>query len=186
MSGADTPGARALLAPALAALVLVAADRVTKMIVEESIPLNGAVAVIPGFFDIVHIKNRGAAFGLMGDVESEWVSRGFTVVSIAALVIIAALYRSLPPRDRAARAALVLIGSGAFGNLIDRLKGGAVTDFLLFYIDGYRWPAFNVADSAITVGVMLLAWSLFMSPRAGNDEEARGGGGARRGGSPAE
>ncbi|MGK7345919.1 MAG: signal peptidase II [Candidatus Nitrospinota bacterium M3_3B_026] len=172
MSGAGFPGALLRLAPALAAGALIAADRVTKMIVEESIPLNGAVTVIPGLFNIVHIKNRGAAFGLLGGVESEWVSRGFTVVSISALVIITVLYRSLPPRDRAPRAALVFIGSGAFGNLIDRLKNGAVTDFLLFYIDGYQWPAFNVADSAITVGVMLLAWSLFTGGAHG--EKQRG------------
>jgi len=151
-------------APVLAALALVAADQATKMIIVSRFHMNESLEVIPGFFSIVYIRNRGAAFGMLSNIEGEWVSRGFMIVALVAIVAIAVLYRSLPSEDRASRASLVLIGSGALGNLIDRARYGSVTDFLLFYIGEYQWPAFNVADSCITIGVFILGYALMTTP----------------------
>lgn len=146
---------------------LVAADQYSKGLIEATLPLGGGFNVIPGFFDIVHIRNSGAAFGLLSGVDSEWVSRGFMLFTLVALCALVMMYRTLPALERLSRAALVMIGAGAIGNLIDRVERGGVTDFLLFYIGEYRWPAFNVADSLITVGVVALAVTIVFPRRHG-------------------
>lgn len=162
----------AWITPLAAAFFLIVGDQVTKYIIESSLALNESVVVIPGLFNIVHVKNRGAAFGLMADMESEWVSIGFTVVAVIAVAVIIALYRSLRPGEIITKVSLTLIGSGAIGNLIDRIRLGSVTDFLLFYIGEYQWPAFNVADSCITVGVIMLGYTIIL----GSPKEATGDG----------
>ncbi len=151
--------------PWIAALLLIIADQITKMIVEATIGLHDNIPVIPDLFSLVHLKNRGAAFGLLSDVDSPWVSVGFGVVAVVAVTIIVSLYRSAPANDRLSRIAFVMIGAGAVGNLVDRVRIGSVTDFLLVYIGEHRWPAFNVADSLISVGVVLLTYALLFGPK---------------------
>ena len=112
--------------------------------------------MIPGFFEIVHSENDGAAFGLFAGSGSEWhsvVLIGFSVIALIALT--AMLWRS-SRLDRRTAIALALILGGALGNVFDRVRAGWVTDFLLFYIGRYQWPAFNAADSAIVIGSGLL------------------------------
>ncbi|MBF0634057.1 MAG: signal peptidase II [Nitrospinae bacterium] len=145
---------------------LIVADLLTKLWIESAFKLGDSVSVIPGFFSVVYIKNKGASFGLLSQVEGNVVIYGFAVMAMIAIGFIIALYRTLPPEDIISRVAFVLIGSGAFGNLIDRFRSGAVTDFLLFYVGQWAWPAFNVADSCITVGVVVLAYTILFRPTA--------------------
>lgn len=164
MSTGPEAGRRGYLIPLVVA-ALIAADYVTKRMIEGSFRMGERRSVISGFFDLTFIKNTGAAFGFLADVDSVWVQRGFTAFTLVALVAVVLLYRSMEQSERVGRASLVMIGSGAVGNFIDRLREGAVTDFLLVYVNGYYWPAFNVADSLISVGVVLLAYTiLFHTP----------------------
>lgn len=146
---------------------LIVADLLTKLWIESAFRLGDSVSVIPGFFNVVYIKNKGASFGLLAQVEGNVVIYGFAVMAMIAVGFIIALYRTLPPEDIVSRVSFVLIGSGAFGNLIDRFRSGAVTDFLLFYVGQWAWPAFNVADSCITVGVVILAYAILFKTKAG-------------------
>lgn len=153
---------------------LVVADQYTKGLVESSMTLGQGVNVIPGFFDIVYITNKGAAFGFLSRVDSVWIQRGFTAFTFVALGALVMIYRSFPPEVRVGRVAAVMIASGALGNLVDRIERGSVTDFLLVYIGKYQWPAFNLADSLISVGVALMAYSLiFLVPREDNPQEEK-------------
>ncbi len=166
---------KAFYVPAVVA-ALVAADQLTKRMIEAVFILGESRPVIPGFFDLILIKNTGSAFGFLGQTGSAWVPRGFTAFTLIALVVIVMLYRSMSVQERIGRVALVMIGSGALGNLIDRVRNGAVTDFLLFYIGRYQWPAFNLADSLITVGVALLTYALVFHTQ-GTGKEPSGGSG---------
>ncbi len=143
--------------------ILVGFDQYTKSLIRKSMALGDGYNVIPGFCDLVYIQNTGAAFGFLSHVDSVWVHRGFSIFTVMALVVILFLYKTLATTEWQSRTALVMIGSGALGNFIDRIRLGSVTDFLLFYIGQYQWPAFNVADSLITSGVALLAYSLMFS-----------------------
>jgi signal peptidase II len=153
-----------LIAAVIAGLAL--ADQYTKGLVERRMTLGQGIAVIPGFFDVVYVRNRGAAFGILSGVDSAWVQRGFTAFTLLAMAALVNIYRSFPPDERLGRVAVVMIGSGAVGNLIDRVQRGSVTDFLSFHIGQYQWPAFNLADSLITVGVCFLAYALIFHPQA--------------------
>lgn len=147
--------------------VIVVLDRVTKLWIQATVDLYDAINVIPGFFDIVHTENKGMAFGLFSDGESTF--RTVLLVGVASVVLVfvgVTLWRQpreLPASQRFSRFALALIFGGAVGNLYDRLFRGSVTDFLDVYIGSHHWPAFNVADSAITVGALLLALDLLRS-----------------------
>ena len=145
----------------LAGLVVIG-DRVSKAIVSSSMPNGASETVIGGFFNLVHVRNTGIAFSLFAD-SAPWF-RDFLLPGISMLaigVIVALLYRQ-DNLSRTSRIALVLVLAGAVGNLYDRLMYGYVTDFLDLYVGSYHWPAFNVADSAITIGaVMLLADAIF-------------------------
>jgi signal peptidase II len=146
-----------------------ALDRVTKTLVEANMEAGDASAIIPGFFNLVYTKNRGIAFSLLANSESEW--RSFFLIGLTALVIafVASVLWQTSTRGMAAsrlsRLGLALVLGGALGNLYDRLTEGAVTDFLDFYIAGYHWPAFNVADSGLTMGVGLILLDLWLSRR---------------------
>jgi len=139
----------------LAGLVF-AVDRLTKWIIETRVDRFDSHVVIPGFFEIVHSENSGAAFGLFADSTSEWraiLLIGFSVVALVALTVM--LWRC-SRLDRKTAIALALILGGAMGNVFDRIRVDKVTDFLLFYIGSYQWPAFNAADTAIVIGSGLL------------------------------
>jgi len=154
-----------LIAAAVAGL-----DRATKAWVERSVSMWETIVVIPGFFQIIHTRNRGIVFGLFSEAEGIW--RTLIVLAAAAvalLVLVIWLWRL--PEDASGKLnytgfALALLLGGAAGNLYDRLFQGAVTDFLDFHLAGYHWPAFNLADSAITVGAGVLLAELLLTRRS--------------------
>ncbi len=129
-------------------------DQITKYFVEKQVRLYEVIRVIPGFFNITHVRNKGAAFSLFSGAPETFRSMFFITVTIAAIVVIAALIRKT--RERLLIVSFSLIAGGAVGNLIDRVRYGEVVDFIQWYIKSYYWPSFNVADSAITIGVGLL------------------------------
>src|SRR5450631_4091395 len=140
----------------LIAFLVVMLDRVTKWVVSKNISLHDGKQVIPGFFRITHVENRGAAFGLFADSPAQWKIAALVLFSIVALAIVSVLLWRNNHSMQSTGIGLALILGGAVGNLWDRLLSGRVVDFLLFYVGQYQWPAFNVADSAIVVGAGLL------------------------------
>lgn len=148
------------LAPFLIATAIVFIDRMTKIIVKAHLSLYDTIRVIPGCFNIVHTENPGVAFGLFADSSSPF--RAFILIGLsgAVLILITTVLLRLPkPGERPnwlLRIALAFVLGGAFGNLYDRVVHGTVTDFVEVYADTYYFPAFNVADSCITVGAGLL------------------------------
>jgi signal peptidase II len=151
----------------LIALSVLLLDRLTKWLVAKNISPHDGLQVIPGFFRITHVENRGAAFGLFADSPAQWKIALLVLFSIAALVVVSALLWRNSHSMTTTGIGLALILGGALGNLWDRVLNGRVVDFLLFYIGRYQWPAFNVADSAIVVGAGLLVIEiLFVKPPA--------------------
>ncbi|MCI0545984.1 MAG: signal peptidase II [Candidatus Rokubacteria bacterium] len=152
------------LSAALAVVVLIV-DLVTKALALERLAPGRPVPVIDGFFSLTLVLNPGLAFGMLGTTPEawRWIVAALSLVALAVLAVLAV--RLLPGGGRITQCALGLIFGGAVGNLIDRARFGAVVDFLDFYWREYHWPAFNVADSAITVGVTLLALHLLLAPR---------------------
>lgn len=144
-----------ILLIAVSAAVL---DQVSKAIVLAYLPENSSMEIIPGFFNLVHFKNPGAAFGMLRD-NGQWKTVFLSLASVAAIVIIGFLLRDA--KDALTRVSLSLIAGGAAGNLVDRLRFGTVVDFLDFHLGGLHWPAFNVADSCITIGVALAIINAF-------------------------
>ncbi len=150
----------------LIALIVLVADRLTKYLVESRIGLHDVVNIVPGFFRLTHVQNKGAAFGLFADSPSEWKLAVLVMSSLVALVVVSALLWKNSHVMSTTGFGLALILGGALGNLWDRLVAGHVVDFLDFYVGTYHWPAFNVADSAIVVGALLLmAEILFAKPQ---------------------
>src|SRR5436309_12750673 len=137
-----------------------ALDRMTKSIIEAHVSVLDTHTVIPGFFDIVHARNRGAAFSMFADSTSPWRPFFLIGLSLAALILVAGILRHASRLDKPTAIGLSLILGGALGNVFDRIVSGAVTDFLDFYVGEMHWPAFNVADSAIVIGSGLLLISL--------------------------
>ncbi len=146
-------------------------DQLTKHLVVRRFRLHESVPVIPGFFDLTYVRNPGAAFGFLAGAHGMWRSIFFVTVSIVALAVIAALVRQA--RDRLQLMAFALIAGGAVGNLIDRLRFGDVVDFIDWYYRSFHWPTFNIADSAISIGVGLLAIDMLLPKKrtAGDAEE---------------
>lgn len=150
-------------------LVLVL-DQFTKELILRHIGLHEMIPVIPGFFQIVHVHNRGAAFGILRHLPEAITTPLFLTIGALALILLFFLLRKVSPQDRTVFVALGGIAGGAVGNLLDRLRHGYVVDFLDFYLRQYHWPAFNVADSAISVGITylvvrsLLGKDPFLSP----------------------
>jgi signal peptidase II len=141
-------------------VVILAGDQLSKFIIVAHLPLYDVREVIPGLFNLVHVTNKGAAFSLFATIDSPLRHYFFVAVnSLAVFGLTAVAWKIGGEFRRLYRISFALIAAGALGNLIDRLRHGAVTDFLDFYLGSYHWPAFNVADSAICVGVgvMVLA-----------------------------
>ena len=156
----------------LIALSVVVLDRLAKLLVEHRIPLHDGIQIIPGFFRLTHLENRGAAFGLFADSPSPWKVGALVLFSVIALVVVSSLLWKNSHTLSITGVGLSLILGGAVGNLWDRLTAGHVTDFLLFYVGQYQWPAFNVADSAIVVGATLLVYEI-MFTKAPAEEAGR-------------
>jgi signal peptidase II len=148
---------RQRLFPFLIAAVVVVLDRITKGAIKTHISAYDSITVIPGLFNIVHTENPGIAFGMLSNASGVW--RDVLLIGFSAAVLIAIsvmLLRPSSPRDVVLRTALGFILGGAFGNLYDRIVNGTVTDFVEVHAGQHYFPAFNVADSAITVGACLL------------------------------
>lgn len=138
----------------LAVLVL---DQWTKWLVEAHLPDHTAQAIVPGFLTLTHVRNTGVAFGLFaaqGMTGGSWL---LTLLGLAALTAVGVYFWFTPSRDRILLVALALVVGGAVGNLLDRVLAGAVTDFIDVYMGTHHWPAFNIADSAISIGIALMA-----------------------------
>ena len=134
-------------------------DQVTKAVVLRTLRPYSPVEVLGDFFRLTFIYNTGAAFGLhLGD-SSRWVFMGLAAVAVGVLWM---MFRGTPWRDRARLVAIASVTGGAIGNVIDRVRSSrGVVDFLDFGVGEYRWPVFNVADIAVTLGALLLAFSLW-------------------------
>ena len=144
---------------------VLAFDRLTKWLIETRVSSFDSLKIIPGFFDIVRSENSGVAFGIFNDSNSEWRTLILVLLALAAVIGVSILLWRPERLDRLSRWGFALILGGAAGNLVDRVLHGQVTDFLLLYIRDYQWPAFNVADSAIVIGSVLLALGL-LRPKA--------------------
>lgn len=143
-------------------LLVVVLDQASKLWIAGHFSLYETVPVVPGFFNLTFLTNTGAAFGFLAGQPSAWRKFFFIGVAVTALVVIGFMYRRLRSISAWYVAALGLIAGGAAGNLIDRIRLGSVIDFLDVYIGRHHWPAFNLADSAITVGVAIfLVYNLF-------------------------
>ncbi len=145
----------------LLALAVLVADQWTKWLVETHLPSHLPRPVIPGLLNLTHVKNTGVAFGLFaanGDLLGTLL---LTALGLGALLIVGIYFWRTPPADRWLLVSLALILGGAVGNLADRVATGAVTDFIDFYIGTWHWHTFNVADSAITIGILVMAAEMF-------------------------
>lgn len=130
-------------------------DQVTKWIILERLDLYHAIPVVPGLFNITHVQNPGGAFGFLAQQSPMVRGIVFLLMSFLAVCLIFWFYRKTPSTHRWLAVGFALIFGGAIGNLIDRVRFGRVVDFLDFYIGTWHWPAFNVADSAITTGIAI-------------------------------
>lgn len=136
---------------------VLALDQWTKYLIVQKLRLYQSVQVIDGFFNIVQVRNTGGAFGIFGGGKGGIGSILFVVVSLIAIGAIVFLFVKTRENEKTLALSFSLILSGALGNLIDRLHHGEVVDFLDFHLSTYHWPAFNVADSAICIGIGLMA-----------------------------
>ncbi|MCX7982611.1 MAG: signal peptidase II [Syntrophales bacterium] len=144
----------------LPALIVIVLDQLTKVWIDTNLPLHASIPVIPGFFHITYVRNPGAAFGFLAQASPGLRSIFFLAVAVLAVILILYYLHQYPERPSIFTYALSFIFSGAIGNMIDRVRLGAVIDFLDFFLGDAHWPAFNVADSAITVGAALLFYAL--------------------------
>ena len=149
--------------------ILLAVDQASKLAIEHSLPLHQTREVIPGFFTIAHVQNRGAAFGLLAHIPG--ASTVFVITSLIAIGLILTYFRRIKEQEVWTPLCLSLIMTGAVGNLIDRFRLGGVVDFLDFHYQGWHWPAFNVADASITIGVILLALKILWGEKKTIREE---------------
>jgi signal peptidase II len=140
-------------------LVSVILDQVTKYLVIFNMRLGERIPILP-FFDLVHIKNRGAAFGIFHDSSPMFRLIFFGIVTIVCVYLLVYWLGTTPREDKWQRFALALILGGALGNLKDRVFFGQVTDFARIYYEAWSWPAFNIADSAISIGVTIVVLKL--------------------------
>jgi len=147
----------------LVAFGVLALDRLSKWLVASRLNLHDTITVFPGFFRITHVENSGAAFGLFSDSSFEWKLTLLILFSLLALTVVGVLLWKNSHIVSATGMALALILGGALGNLWDRMIAGHVVDFLDFYFGTYHWPSFNVADSAIVIGAMLLVFDIVFS-----------------------
>ena len=137
-------------------IVIVVLDQLTKALVRSTVPLHASVTVIPGFMDFTHVRNTGAAFGLLNAADFPFKTVLIGVIAVAALVGVGMYAASLARHEIMARVGLALIIGGAAGNLLDRIVAGSVVDFVDVYWQTHHFWAFNVADSAISIGVAIM------------------------------
>ncbi|MDD2580487.1 MAG: signal peptidase II [Desulfuromonadaceae bacterium] len=144
-------------------LVGIIIDQITKIAIDRSMPLFDSIPVIENFFNITYVRNKGAAFSFLSNAS--WRLPFFITISIVAAIVILIAFRRLRDNQKLAHISLAMIFSGAVGNLIDRIRLGEVIDFLDVHWYRLHWPAFNVADSLICVGVFLLAVDMILEEK---------------------
>jgi len=153
-------------------IVVLLADQLSKFVVMGALSLYESIPVIPGVFNLTYVINRGAAFSLLAQADASWRHPFFVIVGLVAVTALTILYYHIREEEPRQSLALPLIAGGALGNLLDRLRIGGVVDFLDFHWSGYHWPAFNIADSAICIGVGIFLLFSF-SPRGRKPEQQR-------------
>jgi signal peptidase II len=173
--GAPGSVKKAILQLILPAASVVVLDQITKVWVNSAIGLGQRIPIIPGFFNLVHVRNRGMAFGVMNRPGTDWGSYALIAASLVAIALLLVWFGKAKNEGYRVVIGLSLVLGGAVGNLIDRLRSGEVVDFLDFYLGplNWHWPAFNVADSALTVGTLwLVVYMLFFQPKKGKGDGA--------------
>jgi len=137
-------------------------DQASKIIIQKMIPLHESIPLIP-MVSFHHVTNKGGAFGIFSNIA--YREEIFIIISILALVVLVYLFWITPKEQKLMRSALALIAGGAFGNLYDRIRFGEVVDFIEIGVNRYRWPTFNIADIAITMGVILVLYETIRSQK---------------------
>ena len=145
----------------LLVLFVLVLDRWTKWLIDTRLLLNQTLPVIDGFFNITYVRNTGVAFGILDPFQSSMKSTVLSILTVGAIIGVIAYSWRIPLTQKLLQVALSLILAGALGNLYDRICYGYVIDFVEIYFRSYRWPSFNIADSAITTGVAFLAIEMF-------------------------
>ena len=149
--------------PFVATVVVFVLDRITKDAIRTRISLWDAINVIPGLFNIVHTENPGIAFGMLANLQNPWREVFLIGLSFLVLAIISAVLLRAGGQGMLLRMGLALVMGGALGNLFDRIVHGTVTDFVEVHMGEHYFPAFNVADSGITIGACLLLLDMWYS-----------------------
>ena len=147
----------------LTTIIGLAVDQATKIYIDRSMPLFDSIPIIENFFNITYVRNKGAAFSFLSNAS--WRIPFFITVSLVASAVILIAFRRMRDDQELAQLSLAMVFSGAVGNLIDRVRLGEVIDFLDVHWYAHHWPAFNVADSLICVGVFLLAVDMLLEDR---------------------
>jgi signal peptidase II len=142
---------------------IIVLDQISKAVIKKTVPLYGSITVIPGFFDISHIQNPGGAFGLLADQSPLVRMIVFIFFTSVATGIIFYLYYKTDDSLPFLASGIALIFGGAIGNLIDRIRFGRVVDFLDVYVGTVHYPSFNVADSAVSIGIAIFLYHLIFN-----------------------
>ncbi|MFP4630124.1 MAG: signal peptidase II [Desulfohalobiaceae bacterium] len=146
----------------LIAILVLLLDQASKAWISSTIPPWDQESVIPGFFNLVHVQNKGAAFGFLGSADGAWQQYFFVGAGFLAIICISYILYQHPRRDTWFISSLGLILGGAMGNLLDRIRTGFVLDFLDLYLGSLHWPAFNIADAALSCGALLMLTALYI------------------------
>lgn len=168
----STPSRRVKARFLLISLAVLVVDQWSKWWIERRLDLHDSIPIIPGCLDFTHVSNTGVAFGLLpahGDLTATLL---LTLLGLVALGVIGYYFLRTPADHRLLLASLSLVLGGALGNLLDRIAAGAVTDFIDFYLGDWHWHTFNVADSAITIGIVLMALELLLTRRRAVESHA--------------
>ena len=155
-----------LWTPALIAGLVLLIDQLSKWWILSTFRIYESLPVIPGFFDLTFVTNTGAAFGILAGEQNIWRQIFFVAMTLVALLILCSAFRHYRHSGKLYVLGIGLVSGGALGNLVDRLRFGHLVDFLDFYVKGHHWPAFNAADSAITVGVAMFLLAGYLEYRS--------------------
>ena len=147
-------------------LLIVVVDQLTKAMIRATLPLHESVTIVPGLVDFTHVRNTGAAFGIGANATSKIVPLLLNAGAIIVFCVVVVYALRSAVTDRLLQTGLHLILGGAIGNLVDRFRFGYVVDFLDVFVGNHHWPAFNVADSAICIGIALLFLDMRRKPEA--------------------
>ena len=148
--------------------VIIVLDQITKAAIAARFSMHESYAIIDGFFNLVYIMNPGAAFGFLAGASATFRYIFFIGITVLALVLIIFYLLKSKPHNILIVLSLTMIFAGAVGNMIDRIRFGSVVDFLDVYVGTWHWPAFNVADSAISIGAALMIWEMIVNRKKGN------------------